>query len=364
LDDRPVQVRVIQGKEPAHFRAMFKGQMIVRAGGKASGFKNTAESDSYDVDGTELYHVKGTSEVNTYGVAVEEKASSLNSGDCFVLLTPGSTIIWQGNGANDAEKETAAKIADMIKVGTVTTVDEGSEPDLFWESLGGKGEYPSCRTGESEPAEPRLFQLSNASGQFAVEEICNFAQDDLVEDDVMLMDCVSSLFLWIGSEANATEKKMAIETAQQYVLNAGDGYDADTPIMICKSGREPALFTQHFLGWDASPKPAYVDPYAAKMAAMKSSAVEQEDDAPVAAVVEEEEEEPMVITARTDMSKSVSGPFTVEQLKAGVPGVNSAIKESYLSDADFRAVFGMDKDKWAAVPKWKQQTAKKNAGLF
>ena len=76
LDDRPVQVRVVQGKEPAHFRSMFKGSMIVRAGGKASGFKNKGDSDSYDVDGTELYHVKGSSPLNTYAVQIPEKVRS------------------------------------------------------------------------------------------------------------------------------------------------------------------------------------------------------------------------------------------------------------------------------------------------
>jgi hypothetical protein len=29
LGGRPVQVRVVQGKEPAHFRQLFKGKMIV-----------------------------------------------------------------------------------------------------------------------------------------------------------------------------------------------------------------------------------------------------------------------------------------------------------------------------------------------
>ena len=43
LDDqmggRPVQVRVVQGKEPAHFSGLFKSSMIVHQGGKASAFK-------------------------------------------------------------------------------------------------------------------------------------------------------------------------------------------------------------------------------------------------------------------------------------------------------------------------------------
>ena len=63
LDDKyggaPVQVRVVQNKEPDHFLLVFKGRMIVHAGGKASGFKNRVDKDSYDVDGTRLFHIRG-----------------------------------------------------------------------------------------------------------------------------------------------------------------------------------------------------------------------------------------------------------------------------------------------------------------
>jgi len=40
LGGSPVQVRVVQGKEPAHFRQLFKGQLVIRTGGVGSGFKN------------------------------------------------------------------------------------------------------------------------------------------------------------------------------------------------------------------------------------------------------------------------------------------------------------------------------------
>ena len=44
LDDRlggqPVQVRVVEGKEPAHFMAIFGGKMKIFQGGKASSFDN------------------------------------------------------------------------------------------------------------------------------------------------------------------------------------------------------------------------------------------------------------------------------------------------------------------------------------
>ena len=49
IDDRlgggPVQVRVVQGKEPAHFLAIFQGKLIVYQGGNASSFDGNLKID-------------------------------------------------------------------------------------------------------------------------------------------------------------------------------------------------------------------------------------------------------------------------------------------------------------------------------
>ena len=70
--------------------------MVVHSGGRASGFKNRMDKDSYDVDGTRLFHVRGTDAINCRAVQVEEVAGSLNSNDCFILETPASTYVWYG----------------------------------------------------------------------------------------------------------------------------------------------------------------------------------------------------------------------------------------------------------------------------
>ena len=48
--------------------------------------------------------------------------------------------------------------------------------------------------------------------------------------------------------------------------------------------------------------------------------------------------------------------YTLEQLTGGdIPnGVDAAAKELYLSDAEFEAVFKVDKEAWAKLPKWKR----------
>lgn len=65
---------MVQGKEPAHFRQLFRGNLVVHAGGKASGFKNRNEGDSYDTDGIALFLIKGTDALNTSAKQVCELA--------------------------------------------------------------------------------------------------------------------------------------------------------------------------------------------------------------------------------------------------------------------------------------------------
>ena len=55
---------------------------------------------------------------------------------------------------------------------------EGQEKDDFWALLGGKGPYSNSPrlVEENEERAPRLFQCSNASGVFTVNEIVEFGQ--------------------------------------------------------------------------------------------------------------------------------------------------------------------------------------------
>jgi hypothetical protein len=57
--------------------------------------------------------------------------------------------------------------------------------------------------------------------------------------------------------------------------------------------------------------------------------------------------------------------YTYEELKTGCPdGVESSAKENALSEAEFTEVFNMSKGEFYAMAVWKQQSAKKKAGLF
>lgn len=96
LNGSAIQVRVTQGHEPRHFLKIFKGKMVVFSGGHASGFKNIQDNDTYDVDGTRLFRIRGTLADDVRADQMPEVAASLASDDVFILETPNATYIWHG----------------------------------------------------------------------------------------------------------------------------------------------------------------------------------------------------------------------------------------------------------------------------
>jgi advillin len=333
-----------------------------------------------------LFHVRGTNALNTVGVQVPEVSSNLNSADCFVLVTPQTVHVWKGSGATDDEQTVALNIGNILAgsflgVGgrAVVTVNEGGESDEFWTALGGKTEYASVRAGEPAPRDPRLFQCSTATGSFRVEEIVDFDQGDLNDEDVMLLDCYTAVFVWVGSQSSTVEKTKSMEFAAQFVQDANDGRDPDCPIMRVSAGVEPAMFTAQFVGWDSSlaEKNKFVDPYQAKLDALAKEKAQKlaaaEAAAPAATTTTSSTPSKAAPVATTAPAASVTqsapassgGVFSYEALKSGIPdGVDPTMKETYLSDAEFQTLFGTSKAEFAKQPGWKRQAKKKELGLF
>lgn len=98
--------------------------------------------------------------------------------------------------------------------------------------------------------EPRLFHASNAHGYFHVEEIPNFGQDDLINDDIMLLDAYQTIYVWIGNQSNKFEKNGAYKTANRYIESVRDERDKESvQIVEIEAGKEPHAFTGFFSEW-------------------------------------------------------------------------------------------------------------------
>ncbi|KAM9793291.1 gelsolin a isoform X2 [Syngnathus typhle] len=247
LGGGPVQVRVVQGKEPAHLMSLFGGQpMVVYKGG------TSREGGQSEPAETRLFQVRSNSAGHTRAVEVDAVAANLNSNDAFVLVSPGGSFLWVGVGASDTEKTGAQQLSDLLGV-SPSELTEGQETGQFWDALGGKTEYrTSTRLKDKMDAHPpRLFACSNKTGNFIIEEVPGeITQDDLATDDVMILDTWEQVFVWIGNEAQEEEKTEAMASAARYIETDPANRDRRTPIVKIKQTFEPPTFTGWFLGWD------------------------------------------------------------------------------------------------------------------
>uniref|UniRef100_A0A4W4G3Q2 Scinderin n=1 Tax=Electrophorus electricus TaxID=8005 RepID=A0A4W4G3Q2_ELEEL len=250
LGGNAVQVRVTQGKEPAHLLCLFKANPLVVY--KHGTSRQGGQSPPSPV---RFFQVRRNFGTITRISEVDAKASSLNSNDAYLLTVPeGQGYMWEGKGASEEELRGARYMSELLQCKT-QHIMEGQEPELFWDTLGGKTEYQTSERLESKSIThpPRLFACSNKTGRFIIEEVPGeFTQDDLAEDDVMLMDVWDQVFIWIGKDANEVERTESVKSAKMYIDTDPSGRDKGTPVVIVKQGHEPPTFTGWFLGWDSS----------------------------------------------------------------------------------------------------------------
>ncbi len=100
----------------------------------------TGDHRDIDEGSTYLLQVHGRTELATKAVQVPLEAASLNTNDCFVLVSPAETYIWLGRGSTGDEREMAKNLAFKTDRDP-TLVTEGQEKADFWAAIGGQGAY-------------------------------------------------------------------------------------------------------------------------------------------------------------------------------------------------------------------------------
>lgn len=205
VDQNALLVRTVQGHEPRHFYKIFKGKLLA---------SYTALPIS-----AQLFRIRGTVESDIHASEVPADSSSLASGDAFALASVKThkVFIWNGLGASRFEKEAAKeRFASYWKDAELEVIEEGAEPQEFWDELNGEGQYDQSLEDRSAPLlEPRLFHCRlTRTGRAKVEEVAQYEQEDLDTDDVMLLDAGDEIYMWVGSGATAEENGKILDMAE------------------------------------------------------------------------------------------------------------------------------------------------------
>uniref|UniRef100_A0A8C5X659 Supervillin n=1 Tax=Malurus cyaneus samueli TaxID=2593467 RepID=A0A8C5X659_9PASS len=180
-----------------------------------------------------LLQIKGRRHVQTR--LVEPRASSLNSGDCFLLLTPHLCFLWVGEFANVIEKAKASELATLIqtkrelgcRASYIQTIEEGINTHThaakdFWKLLGGQSNYQSA----GSPEEDEMYEAA------IIETNCIYrlVEDKLIPEDdywgkvpkctllqpkeVLVFDFGSEVYVWHGKEVTLAQRKVAFQLAK------------------------------------------------------------------------------------------------------------------------------------------------------
>uniref|UniRef100_A0A4W6CFA9 Scinderin n=1 Tax=Lates calcarifer TaxID=8187 RepID=A0A4W6CFA9_LATCA len=259
LGGKPIQYRELQGAESTAFTSYFKGGITYKSGGVASGFHHVIIND---VSAQRLLHIKGRRVVRA--IQVPLSWSSFNSGDCFIVDLGDKIYQWCGSKCNHFERLKAAQVARGIRDNErncraeLVVIEEGAEPSKITDVLGVKPELSEGDHDDDTEADvsnrkmAKLYMVSDASGSMKVsivKEKNPFLQSDLLSDECFILDHGKNrmIFVWKGHNANPSERKKAMKTAEGFIRQMG--YPANTQIQVLPEGGETPMFKQFFRGW-------------------------------------------------------------------------------------------------------------------
>ncbi|XP_016405193.1 supervillin-like [Sinocyclocheilus rhinocerous] len=167
---------------------------------------------------------------------VEPASHSLNSGDCFLLVTPSHCFLWTGKLSNTIEREKASEMASVIvtqrdlgcQATGVIHLDEGVNTDSlqaaeFWKLLGGQTQYKGPDSADDDEHYERAISESNCIYRLQGVRLSPHEQGWAVVPDLsllnssqtLLFDFGSELYLWHGKDVGPSERKLALQLAQQ-----------------------------------------------------------------------------------------------------------------------------------------------------
>ncbi|KAE9462459.1 hypothetical protein C3L33_05669, partial [Rhododendron williamsianum] len=304
----PVQARIYEGNEPIQFFSIFQS-FIVFKGGLSDGYKkHIAETElpdiTYTEDGLALFRVQGSGPENMQAIQVEPVSPAYSLPSNFLSFPPST-------------------------------------------------------------------------------EIYNFNQDDLMTEDIYILDCRSDIFIWVGQQVDSKTRIHALTIGEKPKRRTPVSYGGRSAVQINHSVPEACL--------SAPNEFSKVGFQIAAIAALTSTFDQppRENIIPRSLKVSPEapKENPETNSKENSMSSRIEALTIQEDVKEGeaedeeglpiypyerlkisstdpVTEIDVTKRETYLSSEEFREKFGMMKDAFYKLPKWKQNKLKMALQLF
>lgn len=216
-----------QGKETTNFFQALGGIVITRRGSSRWAASSKSSGAGYILCGRRHVGQIAFDEV-------KYSPQSLCTGFPYIVSTPSGTLyLWKGVGSGADELGCARLIGmDLGLTGDIEEIDEGREPDAFWKIFAEGKHHIATSTGASpqhwhlkpscEKYSTRLFATdseaprpksssgfmswgrrgsapsneANAASTMQVKEIMPFAQSDLVDGGVFVLDSFFEVFVY------------------------------------------------------------------------------------------------------------------------------------------------------------------------
>ncbi|KAJ8437041.1 hypothetical protein Cgig2_025888 [Carnegiea gigantea] len=319
--------------------------------------------------------------------------------DMMILDTHIEVFVWVGQSVDPKEKQTAFEIAEKYVQMAVSLegrfqetplyrVTEGNEPSFFttyfsWDPAKAISQNRANGSNQGGPTQraSALAALSSAFKPASGEKSTSPTRSNGPNQGGATQR--ASALAALSSALNpSTERK---STAASRPVSAGQGSQRAAALAALSSAltaeRKPqSPDASPVLSARSSSPPADRSPFAPKETENTPSEVAEESPA-VPEVQETESVDTFVPESKAEESVSKDEPeqeetasgstrstFTYEQLRARsenpVTGIDFKRREAYLSDEEFQSIFGMNKEAFYKLPRWKQDMQKRKFDLF